>query len=59
MAEATALPLAGYRALELAHLVSGLVWVMYVADMGGRPSRSESPHGGDASRSIFTATYRR
>jgi crotonobetainyl-CoA:carnitine CoA-transferase CaiB-like acyl-CoA transferase len=56
MAEAIRLPLAGYRVLELAHLVAGQVCGMYLADMGAEVINVESPDGGDASRSIYAAT---
>ena len=56
MTEATRLPLAGYRVLELAHLVAGPVCGMCLADMGTEVIKIESPDDGDASRSIYAAT---
>jgi len=41
----TTLPLAGYRVLELAHLIAGPVCGMYLADMGGRPREGRAPEG--------------
>lgn len=48
-----ALPLAGYRVLELAHLVAGPVCGMYLADMGAEVVKIEQPSGGDASRTLY------
>ena len=50
MAEATRSCLAGYRVLELAHLVAGPAWGRYPAAMGAEVIRIESPDGGDGSR---------
>jgi formyl-CoA transferase/CoA:oxalate CoA-transferase len=47
------LPLAGYRVLELAHLIAGPVCGMYLADMGADVVKIEQPGGGDASRSLY------
>ena len=47
------LPLAGYRVLELAHLIAGPVCGMYLADMGADVIRIEQPTGGDASRTTY------
>jgi crotonobetainyl-CoA:carnitine CoA-transferase CaiB-like acyl-CoA transferase len=49
----TALPLAGYRVLELAHLVAGPACGMYLADMGADVVKIEQPSGGDASRTAY------
>ena len=51
----TALPLAGYRVLELAHLVAGPVCGMYLADMGADVVKIEAPGTGDASRTAYGA----
>ncbi len=48
-----ALPLAGYRVLELAHLIAGPVCGMYLADMGAEVVKIEQPGGGDASRALY------
>jgi crotonobetainyl-CoA:carnitine CoA-transferase CaiB-like acyl-CoA transferase len=53
----TRLPLAGYRVLELAHLVAGPVCGTYLGDMGADVIKIESPSGGDASRTIYGARY--
>jgi formyl-CoA transferase/CoA:oxalate CoA-transferase len=50
-----ALPLAGYRVLELAHLIAGPVCGMYLADMGADVVKVEAPGAGDASRTIYGA----
>ena len=42
------LPLAGYRVLELAHLIAGPVCGKYLADMGADVVKIEQPSGGDA-----------
>lgn len=47
------LPLAGYRVLELAHLIAGPVCGMYLADMGAEVVKVEQPSGGDASRTLY------
>ena len=49
----TALPLAGYRVLELAHLIAGPACGMYLADMRADVVKIEQPGGGDASRSAY------
>jgi len=49
----TALPLAGYRVLELAHLIAGPACGMYLADMGADVVKIEQPAGGDASRTAY------
>jgi crotonobetainyl-CoA:carnitine CoA-transferase CaiB-like acyl-CoA transferase len=49
----TTLPLAGYRVLELAHLVAGPACGMYLADMGADVVKIEHPAGGDASRTAY------
>jgi crotonobetainyl-CoA:carnitine CoA-transferase CaiB-like acyl-CoA transferase len=46
----TALPLAGHRVLELAHLIAGPVCGMSRADMGADVVKIEQPAAGDASR---------
>ncbi len=51
----TALPLAGYRVLELAHLIAGPLCGLYLADMGADVIKVEHPHGGDASRTVYGA----
>lgn len=48
-----ALPLAGYRVLELAHLIAGPVCGMYLADVGAEVVKIEQPSGGDASRTLY------
>ncbi|MGH7335561.1 MAG: CaiB/BaiF CoA transferase family protein [Candidatus Rokuibacteriota bacterium] len=53
----TRLPLAGYRVLELAHLIAGPVGGLYLADMGADVVKIESPHGGDATRRVYGARY--
>jgi len=49
----TTLPLAGYRVLELAHLIAGPACGMYLADMGADVVKIEQPGGGD---SVVTGT---
>jgi crotonobetainyl-CoA:carnitine CoA-transferase CaiB-like acyl-CoA transferase len=51
----TTLPLAGYRVLELAHLVAGPVCGLYLADMGADVVKIEAPGAGDASRTAYGA----
>ena len=51
----TTLPLAGYRVLELAHLIAGPACGMYLADMGADVVKIEQPGGGDASRTAYGA----
>jgi crotonobetainyl-CoA:carnitine CoA-transferase CaiB-like acyl-CoA transferase len=53
----TALPLGGYRVLELAHLIAGPVCGMYLADMGADVVKIEHPVEGDASRVTYGAHY--
>ena len=53
----TALPLAGYRVLELAHLIAGPACGMYLADMGADVVKIEHPSGGDASRSAYGSQF--
>ena len=53
----TQLPLSGYRVLELAHFIAGPVCGMYLADMGADVIKVESPSGGDASRTVYSAQY--
>jgi crotonobetainyl-CoA:carnitine CoA-transferase CaiB-like acyl-CoA transferase len=53
----TLLPLAGYRVLELAHLIAGPVCGMYLADMGADVVKVEHPVDGDASRVVYGAQY--
>ena len=48
-----ALPLTGYRVLELAHLIAGPVCGMYLADMGADVIKVENPDAGDASRTVY------
>ena len=48
-----ALPLAGYRVLELAHLIAGPACGMYLADMGADVVKIEQPAAGDASRTAY------
>src|SRR5687768_16633171 len=48
-----ALPLAGYRVLELAHLIAGPACGMYLADMGADVVKLEQPTSGDASRTAY------
>jgi crotonobetainyl-CoA:carnitine CoA-transferase CaiB-like acyl-CoA transferase len=43
-------PLAGYRVLELAHLIAEPVCGMNLADMSADVVKIEQPSGGDASR---------
>ena len=50
---AVTLPLAGYRVLELAHLIAGPVCGMYLADMGADVVKVEQPAVGDAARTIY------
>jgi len=50
-------PLAGYRVLELAHLVAGPVCGLYLADMGADVIKIEAPGTGDASRSAYGTQY--
>jgi crotonobetainyl-CoA:carnitine CoA-transferase CaiB-like acyl-CoA transferase len=45
--------LAGYRVLELAHLVAGPVCGMYLGDMGADVVKIEAPGTGDASRTAY------
>jgi crotonobetainyl-CoA:carnitine CoA-transferase CaiB-like acyl-CoA transferase len=47
------LPLAGYRVLELAHLIAGPSCGMYLADMGADVIKIEQPGAGDASRTAY------
>ena len=47
------LPLAGYRVLELAHLIAGPVCGMCLADMGADVIKVEEPTTGDLSRSVY------
>ena len=47
--------LAGYRVLELAHLIAGPVCGLYLADMGADVIKVEHPVGGDASRTSYGA----
>jgi crotonobetainyl-CoA:carnitine CoA-transferase CaiB-like acyl-CoA transferase len=51
----TRAPLAGYRVLELAHLVAGPVCGLYLADMGADVVKVEAPGAGDASRTAYGA----
>jgi crotonobetainyl-CoA:carnitine CoA-transferase CaiB-like acyl-CoA transferase len=51
----TTAPLAGYRVLELAHLVAGPVCGLYLADMGADVVKVEAPGAGDASRTAYGA----
>jgi crotonobetainyl-CoA:carnitine CoA-transferase CaiB-like acyl-CoA transferase len=51
------LPLAGYRVLELAHLIAGPVCGMFLADMGADVIKVEQPTGGDASRTAYGTQY--
>src|SRR5207249_6294084 len=53
MVIAVRLPLAGYRVLELAHLIAGPVCGMYLADMGADVVKVEQPAVGDAARTIY------
>jgi crotonobetainyl-CoA:carnitine CoA-transferase CaiB-like acyl-CoA transferase len=48
-----ALPLTGYRVLELAHLIAGPACGMYLADMGADVVKIEQPAVGDASRTAY------
>jgi len=52
-----ALPLAGYRVLELAHLIAGPACGMYLADMGADVVKLEQPTGGDASRTAYGSQF--
>jgi crotonobetainyl-CoA:carnitine CoA-transferase CaiB-like acyl-CoA transferase len=51
-----ALPLQGYRVLEVAHLIAGPVCGMSLADMGADVIKVEEPGKGDASRSVYHVT---
>jgi crotonobetainyl-CoA:carnitine CoA-transferase CaiB-like acyl-CoA transferase len=51
------LPLAGYRVLELAHLIAGPVCGMFLADMGADVIKVEQPTGGDASRTAYGTQF--
>ncbi|MBI2152661.1 MAG: CoA transferase [Candidatus Rokubacteria bacterium] len=51
-----ALPLQGYRVLEVAHLIAGPVCGMYLGDMGAEVIKVEEPGKGDASRSVYHVT---
>src|SRR5207249_10092032 len=53
MVVAVTLPLAGYRVLELAHLIAGPVCGMYLADMGADVVKVEQPSVGDAARTLY------
>ena len=53
----TTAPLAGYRVLELAHLVAGPLCGLYLADMGADVIKIEAPGAGDASRTAYGAQY--
>jgi len=53
MVIAVTLPLAGYRVLELAHLIAGPVCGMYLADMGADVVKVQQPAVGDAARTIY------
>lgn len=53
----TALPLASFRVLELAHLIAGPVCGMYLADMGADVVKIEHPVDGDAARVVYGAQY--
>ena len=53
----TVLPLAGYRVLELAHLIAGPVCGMSLADLGADVVKVEQPGEGDASRVVYGAHY--
>ncbi len=48
-----ALPLTGYRVLEMAHLIAGPACGMYLADMGADVIKVENPGSGDASRTAY------
>ena len=48
-----ALPLTGYRVLELAHLIAGPACGMYLVDMGADVIKVENPDSGDASRTAY------
>jgi formyl-CoA transferase/CoA:oxalate CoA-transferase len=48
-----ALPLHGYRVLELAHLIAGPVAGLYLADLGADVIKVENPDGGDAARTVY------
>jgi len=53
----TSAPLAGYRVLELAHLVAGPACGLYLADMGADVIKIEAPGSGDASRTAYGSQY--
>jgi crotonobetainyl-CoA:carnitine CoA-transferase CaiB-like acyl-CoA transferase len=53
----TTAPLAGYRVLELAHLVAGPLCGLYLADMGADVIKIEAPGAGDASRTAYGTQY--
>ena len=53
----TSAPLAGYRVLELAHLVAGPACGLYLADMGADVIKIEAPGAGDASRTTYGTQY--
>src|SRR5262245_42795119 len=57
LSDMTQQPLSGYRVIELAHFIAGPVCGMYLADMGADVIKVESPSGGDASRTVYSARY--
>ena len=56
----TAAPLAGYRVLELAHLVAGPLCGTYLADMGADVIKVEAPAGecGPGKSALRSAPHR-